>query len=117
MAGDAVLVPEQRVPIAAEFDVVVAGGGSAGMAAAVTAARLGLRTALIEEMPVFGGMSTGGCVGTFLGFFVRGPAGGSGRVGRGVPGGGGGTGGGGRAGATARCRSSPPRGSPTCPGG
>ena len=67
MAAGSVLVPEQRVPVAAEFDVVVVGGGSAGMAAAVTAARLGLRTALIEEMPFLAGRSTGGCVGAFGG--------------------------------------------------
>jgi hypothetical protein len=71
VAAGTVLVPEQRVPVAAEFDVVVAGGGSAGMAAAVTAARLGLRTALIEEMPFLGGMSTGGAVGTFCGLYLR----------------------------------------------
>ena len=71
MAAGSVLVPEERVPVAAECDVVVAGGGSAGMAAAITAARLGLRTALIEEMPFLGGMSTGGCVGTFCGFYYR----------------------------------------------
>ena len=75
MAAGSVLVPEQRVPVAAEFDVVVVGGGSAGMAAAMTAARLGLRTALIEEMPFLGGMSTGGCVGTFCGFYNRAPSG------------------------------------------
>src|SRR5262249_53405114 len=43
----------------------------AGRAAAVTAARLGLRTALIEEMSFLGGMSTAGCVGTFCGFYHR----------------------------------------------
>lgn len=75
MAGGSVLVPEERVPVAAECDVVVVGGGSAGMAAAVTAARLGLRTALIEEMGFLGGMSTGGCVGTFCGFYYREPSG------------------------------------------
>lgn len=75
MTAGGVLVPEQRVPVAAEFDVVVVGGGSAGMAAAVTAARLGLRTALIEEMAFLGGMSTGGCVGTFCGFYLREPSG------------------------------------------
>jgi len=69
-AGD-VLVPEERVPVAGDFDLVVVGGGSAGTAAAVTGARLGLRTALVEEMPFLGGMSTGGCVGTFCGFYYR----------------------------------------------
>ena len=50
--------------------MLVAGGGSAGCAAALTAARLGLRTVLIEEMPFLGGMSTGGCVGTYCGFYL-----------------------------------------------
>src|SRR4029450_14052213 len=71
MAGGTLLVPEERVPVAAECDVVVVGGGSAGMAAAITAARLGLRTTLVEEMPFLGGMSTGGCLGTFCGFYHR----------------------------------------------
>src|SRR5262245_35280414 len=71
MVAGTILVPEERVPVAEECDVVVVGGGSAGMAAAVTAARLGLRTTLVEEMPFLGGMSTGGCVGTFCGFFHR----------------------------------------------
>ena len=75
MGSGSILVPEERVPVAAECDVVVVGGGSAGMAAAITAARLGLRTALLEEMPFLGGMSTGGCVGTFCGFYHRDSAG------------------------------------------
>jgi hypothetical protein len=75
VAAGSVLVPEERVPVAGDFDLVVVGGGSAGTAAAVTAARLGLRTALVEEMPFLGGMSTGGCVGTFCGFYYREPSG------------------------------------------
>jgi 3-oxosteroid 1-dehydrogenase len=38
-----------------EFDVVVAGSGAAGMTAALTAARHGLHTVLIEKAPAFGG--------------------------------------------------------------
>ena len=38
-----------------DFDFVVAGGGFAGVAAAVTAARHGLRVALIQDRPVLGG--------------------------------------------------------------
>jgi hypothetical protein len=38
-----------------EFDVVVVGGGISGCAAALTAARLGQRVALIHDRPVLGG--------------------------------------------------------------
>lgn len=38
-----------------EFDFVVIGGGIAGMCAAVTAARNGLKTALVNDRPVLGG--------------------------------------------------------------
>jgi hypothetical protein len=68
---DAVVVPETRIAVAAEADLVVVGGGSAGTAAAVTAARAGLRTVLVEDSPFLGGMSTGGAVGTFCGFYYR----------------------------------------------
>lgn len=40
---------------AGEFDFVVAGGGIAGISAAVSAARLGCKVALINDRPVFGG--------------------------------------------------------------
>jgi hypothetical protein len=40
---------------AAKFDLVVAGGGVAGTAAAISAARLGLKVALIQDRPVLGG--------------------------------------------------------------
>jgi len=68
-------LPAEDVPLAGTFDLVVAGGGAAGWAAAVTAARSGLRTALVEEMPFLGGMSTGGAVGTFCGFYGKGEGG------------------------------------------
>jgi hypothetical protein len=64
-------LPAEDVPLAGRFDLIVAGGGAAGWAAAVTAARSGLRTALVEEMPFLGGMSTGGAVGTFCGFYGK----------------------------------------------
>ena len=40
------------------FDLVVVGGGTAGTAAAVTAARLGMRVALVQDRPVLGGNSS-----------------------------------------------------------
>ena len=71
MAHATLVVPEERIPVAEEADLVVVGGGSAGTAAAITAARAGLRTVLVEDSPFLGGMSTGGCVGTFCGFYYR----------------------------------------------
>ena len=65
---DRVVLPAVECPVVEDADVVVVGGGSAGMAAAVTAARAGLRTVLIEESPALGGMSTGGADGTLCGF-------------------------------------------------
>lgn len=38
-----------------QYDFVVVGGGYAGMCAAVAAARRGVRTALVQDRPVFGG--------------------------------------------------------------
>jgi hypothetical protein len=64
-------LPAIDVPVIDDVDLLVVGGGSAGMATAVTAARLGLRTTLIEEAGFLGGMSTGACVGTFCGFFYK----------------------------------------------
>jgi len=47
-------LPEQPEP-AGEFDLVVTGGGIAGTCAAISAARLGLKVALIQDRPVLGG--------------------------------------------------------------
>jgi len=40
------------------YELVVAGGGLAGLCAAVTAARKGIRTAIVQDRPVFGGPSS-----------------------------------------------------------
>ena len=44
------------------YDVIVAGGGVAGVAAATAAARAGCRTALIEKTCMLGGLATAGMV-------------------------------------------------------
>lgn len=54
-------------PYPCEYDVIVAGGGPAGIAAAVSAARLGAKTALIERYGILGGMLTSGHVQPILG--------------------------------------------------
>jgi hypothetical protein len=48
----------EHPPEAGTFDLVVVGGGMAGTAAAVTAARLGLKVALVQDRPVLGGNSS-----------------------------------------------------------
>ncbi|MGE0699704.1 MAG: FAD-dependent oxidoreductase [Hyphomicrobiaceae bacterium] len=54
--------PARDIPIFAECDVLVVGGGPAGTAAAVSAARLGADTMLVERYNHLGGLSTGGLV-------------------------------------------------------
>ncbi len=47
-------LPEEPEP-GGEFDLVVTGGGMAGICAALSAARLGLSVALVQDRPVLGG--------------------------------------------------------------
>ena len=54
--------PSREIPVVAEVDVLVAGGGPAGIAASVAAARLGASTMLVERYGYLGGMATGGLV-------------------------------------------------------
>jgi hypothetical protein len=51
------------------YDVVVVGGGAAGLAAAVAAAQTGARTALVERYGFLGGMATAGMVSTICGLY------------------------------------------------
>lgn len=58
--------PARSLPIFAEYDVVVVGGGIAGVAAAVAARRGGSRVCLIEKTCVLGGLATAGNVIVYL---------------------------------------------------
>jgi NADPH-dependent 2,4-dienoyl-CoA reductase/sulfur reductase-like enzyme len=46
---DTIQEPARDIPVAADVDVLVAGGGPAGIAAALSAARAGARTMIVER--------------------------------------------------------------------
>lgn len=54
-----VKIPSRNVPVIAEADVVVVGGGTAGFVASVAATRTGARTILLERLGQLGGSLTG----------------------------------------------------------
>ncbi|HQD40256.1 MAG TPA: FAD-dependent oxidoreductase, partial [Bacillota bacterium] len=62
------LLKERLLPLDDSWDVIVAGGGPAGCAAAIAAAREGAKTLLIEATGSLGGMGTMGLVPTFCPF-------------------------------------------------
>ena len=63
--------PARRTPVIAEADVVVLGGGPAGIAAATAAARAGATTLLVERYGFLGGMGTAAGVTNFCGLFAN----------------------------------------------
>jgi hypothetical protein len=63
--------PARQTPVFGEYEVVVLGGGPAGMAAAVGAARAGRSTLLIERYGFLGGMGTAAGVTNFCGLHAN----------------------------------------------
>lgn len=55
-----------NVPLRGEYDVIVAGGGVAGIAAAVAAARAGKKVLLLEKAVSLGGLATIGLINLFV---------------------------------------------------
>jgi hypothetical protein len=63
--------PSRQTPVWGEFDVVVLGGGPAGIMAAAAAARTGSRTLLVENYGFLGGMGTAAGVTNFCGLHAN----------------------------------------------
>jgi hypothetical protein len=63
--------PARRTPVMAEAEVVVLGGGPAGIAAAACAARAGANTLLVERYGFLGGMGTAAGVTNFCGLYAN----------------------------------------------
>lgn len=62
----------QPKSISGSYNVIVAGGGLAGVMAAVASAREGMRVLLVEKYGFLGGMATAGLVNPFMNFYERG---------------------------------------------
>ncbi len=60
--GKSITEPARQIPVLAETDVLVIGGGPAGAAAAIAASRTGAETYLVERYNHLGGLWTGGLV-------------------------------------------------------
>ena len=68
-----VIQPQRQLPVLTETDVLVVGGGSAGIVAAIAARRAGAKVTIVERYGHFGGLWTGGLVLTILGHIAAGP--------------------------------------------
>lgn len=67
MTNRVYIEPRREIPIVRNVDVLVVGGGPSGVAAAVSAARTGAKTMLIEQQGTVGGMSTAGLMSHWTG--------------------------------------------------
>jgi len=71
-SGDFIVEQTKKIPIIRDVDVLVVGGGMAGVGAAVAAGRMGLKTLLVEYFGCLGGNGTSGMVNHFCGYTTSG---------------------------------------------
>lgn len=64
-SGTSFIEEPREIPVARSYDVIVAGGGSAGVGAAIAARRMGARTLVIERNGCLGGNATAGMMALF----------------------------------------------------
>jgi hypothetical protein len=64
--------PTREIPVAGRSEVLVVGGGPAGIGAALAAARTGARTTLVEHYGFLGGMWTAGLLNPILDYHEKG---------------------------------------------
>ena len=67
-----VIQPERELPLLHQTDVLVVGGGPAGVVAALAAKRAGAKVTLVERYGHLGGLWTGGLVLLVIGHIVKG---------------------------------------------
>ena len=67
---DTLTLPQRDVPVLLDCDVLVVGAGTSGFAAAVSAARAGANTVLVERNHFPGGVSTAGLMCSIGNYFV-----------------------------------------------
>lgn len=71
LKGDWFAEDAREIPVAGDYDVIVCGGGPAGFAAALAAARSGAKTALVEVHGCIGGIWTAGMLSWILDGFNK----------------------------------------------
>ena len=60
------IIRESKIPVRGEYDIIVAGGGVAGISAALTAAARGKKVLLLEKSNILGGLATLGMINYFV---------------------------------------------------